>query len=93
MFFTMFELDQQVVWYTHAMNFHTNWESFSRFDVVVLANIPYDENRALNVTQLQALRQYVDAGGNLIMTGGSYSFGSGNYNASVLRGSACYDNF
>jgi uncharacterized membrane protein len=65
----------------HLRNFPATFEELVKFRVVVLANVPAG---ALTVEQRAMLEDFVRAGGGLIVLGGPYSFGAGDYHTSDI---------
>ena len=54
--------------------FPATWEEMSRFDVVVFANVPFT---VLGSGRAQALAEFVQAGGAVLLLGGTHAFGQG----------------
>ncbi|HEY3397514.1 MAG TPA: glutamine amidotransferase [Armatimonadota bacterium] len=52
--------------------FPATWPELSRFDVVVFANVPFT---VLGPDRAKALAEYVQAGGALLLLGGTHGFG------------------
>lgn len=61
--------------------FPAGYEEMMGYDVVVLEDIPVE---AIGDEGLALLKDYVDAGGGLLVCGGWYSFAGGGYAGSVL---------
>ncbi len=52
--------------------FPATWEDLSRFDVIVFANVPFS---VLGSQRAQALAEYLQAGGAVLLLGGTHAFG------------------
>ena len=59
----------------------TTDEDFALFDVLILGDL---DSTFLGEDRLQRIRQFVNDGGGLLMTGGHNSFGPGGYGATAL---------
>ncbi len=63
----------------HLRNFPPTFQELAQRKVVVLANVPAT---ALTLDQRAMLEDFVRAGGGLVVLGGPYSFGAGDYHKS-----------
>ncbi len=54
--------------------FPATWEEISRFDVIVFANVPFT---VLGPQRARALAEYLQAGGSILLLGGTHAFGQG----------------
>ncbi len=67
----------------YLRDFPTTIEALLRFRAVVLADVPAG---ALTVEQRALLEEYVQAGGGLLVLGGPFAFGPGDYAQSSILG-------
>ncbi len=69
-------------WKSEEMTyFPATWEEISRFDVIVFANVPFT---VLGPQRSQALAEYLQAGGAVLLLGGTHAYGQAGLDQAPL---------